>query len=476
MNAMGNLRRSGRGPGQDAAGWTPSRIRFWLFVGFLVLCALTGGASRPEEGALAVLRPGAVAFGAAFLLVPGDFDLRRVKLPLMLLTAFTVTILVQLIPLPPGMWAAMPGHAPYAEMTAAAGVADVWRPISMTPDLTWNSLVSLLPAYAALIGLAGLDRERREMLALPIICLALASAALGTLQLSSNGNRAFYLYTITHAASAVGFFANRNHEAAMLVMCFPMLRLVSGRAAETPAAARRNLWLCGVAGIFLACMLLITGSRAGMFLGLLSLAFTFVMAPIDVRSMGISPRAARIGIWAVPLAGVTLAALFLAFGRAESIQRLFLLQDLSSEGRVFNTPTSLQILRDFLPFGTGQGAFDSIFRAYEPDSALRPSYFNHAHNDLLELALTGGVLALLVLAAFLIWYARAAIKAFRPWRTPNRDALVRRAGAICIGLLLAASLVDYPLRTGMLSVLLMVAASWLAAPTGVRTKSRDKHA
>ena len=462
MNAMSDFRGGRAEQRRPKPPIAPQQIRYWIVIGFLALCALCGGASRSEEMALVVLRPASIVAAAALLLVPGRFDFTALRIPLILLCGFAASIALQIIPLPPALWASLPGHGLYAETLRTARVADTWRPLSLAPDLTWNSLLSLIPAFVALIGVAGIDSDRRQSLAGVLILIACASAMLGVAQLSGDGSKTFYLYGVTHAGSAVGFFANRNHEAALLALCFPMLRMWASASSSGPAQARRRVLLACLFGLFLIPMILVTGSRAGMFLALVALVLTWAMAPFDLRTMGLSARIVRVGIWGLPILGVAVITLFIALGRAEAVQRLLLLEHVSGEGRLAFAPTTFRMIADFFPFGTGQGAFDTVFRAYEPDAALRPTYFNHAHNDLFELAVTGGLPALLLLAGFVAWWLFASRRAFLPYRQPGKTVRAARAGSVSILLLLLASLVDYPLRTAMLTAVLVIAAAWLA--------------
>ena len=89
--------------------------------------------------------------------------------------------------------------------------------------------------------------------------------------------------------------------------------------------------------------------------------------------------------------------LWLGIGaRAESVLRLSGSGDVG-ELRVSNLPQVMETVRIYFPLGAGFGTFDPVFRILEPDSSLTRKYFNHAHNDWIELIITGGVPAVLVL-------------------------------------------------------------------------------
>jgi O-antigen ligase len=104
----------------------------------------------------------------------------------------------------------------------------------------------------------------------------------------------------------------------------------------------------------------------------------------------------------------------------------------------------MRAARDFMPLGSGVGTFRQVYALYEDHDRLDvTTYVNHAHNDYLELALETGVPGLAVLALFLLWWGRAA---WRAWRSREADPFAR-AAAVASAAILVHSLVDFPLRT-----------------------------
>src|SRR5690606_17001007 len=102
------------------------------------------------------------------------------------------------------------------------------------------------------------------------------------------------------------------------------------------------------------------------------------------------PKSVSIGL--VTASVVLLVAAIVAsatLGRAVSLERALSLdfgQDLRREA----LPTVWAMTKLYFPIGSGVGTFDPVYRIHEPDSLLSISYFNHAHNDLLEVVLDGG--------------------------------------------------------------------------------------
>ena len=180
---------------------------------------------------------------------------------------------------------------------------------------------------------------------------------------------------ITNEGSPVGVFANRNHHALLLAAAFPLLACWAALPHREPAYRRLRIWvaLCIAASLFP--LLLITGSRAGLLLGLIAaldrvgLCRRARQTPLRAAS---SPAACR-GCWSWCRSWSGAVAIVAAnpARRDEAFRRLF--ED--PDGRI-PVPNLLPILcrgwRRFLPAGSGFGSFDPIFRTYEPDARCRP--------------------------------------------------------------------------------------------------------
>ena len=445
----------------------PQRLRFALFVGLIGLCFIGGGASRDDAMSLLYLRPAAILLGAAMLLLPGPVELRAVRVPLFLFLALAAVMALQLVPLPPDLWTALPGRASFAEAMNIAGAPQPWRPVSIAPDLTLNSLASMVVPLAALLGFATLDREQRLALLPVLLAAAFLSALLGMAQMAGGESSWLRPYRITNRDSAVGLFANRNHQAALLAIAFPMLAVWA--ATSIGPLKRRGMRLVVAAGlgVFLVPTILVTGSRAGLVLGGLAAACAWLLyvneAPGAGRRFG-ARRTTLLGVAAILL--MTLLFSYAAFQRAESLQRV-LEADFQGEGRWQNLGLLTDLATAQLPLGSGFGTFDPLFRIHEPLDALSPFYLNHAHNDLLELAITGGAPGLLLLLAAMAWLTAGSVKAFRPRWPRGAEVAHARLGAVAIALLLVWSLVDYPLRTPFLATVLAIAAGWLGGSRAV---------
>lgn len=439
-------------------------VPFYMLVLLLVACAAGGGSSFPDVYSLLYVRPIAIIGFVAALLVPTPADWRPYRAPLILFALFALLMAVQLIPLPPSLWTALPGRAPYVPLAALAGIEQPWRPISLTPDLTVNSLAALIVPAAVLAAFVKLTPDQRRTTVALLIALCCFSAALGVLQFAGGKRSILYWYQRTYQGFPVGFLSNRNHQAVLLALVFPALRvwMLGERASVNTPSNRvwrqRRQWLALGLGIFTLPVILATGSRAGMMVTLLSLAATFVLFPARRdRAEDRSVPAWR--TWAmragIPAAFILLIVLTYVFGRAASIDRFLSLSAVDTDQRFLYAPIVLAIVRTSFPIGTGFGSFDPLFRQYEPDAILKNSFYNHAHNELFELAMMAGLAGLLLLGAFLLWWGSRMVAALRD-RDRNDRNRVARLGGIIVAFVLLASIFDYPLRTPLMAAVFTI--------------------
>ena len=227
-----------------------------------------------------------------------------------------------------------------------------------------------------------------------------------------------------------------------------------------------------LAGLALLPLIMITGSRAGLLLAATALVLSLVffrrktagMPGSTSRSLNDLLARARAALpIAIGLICLGLVGLTVWFGQAAAWQRLFASAP-GEDMRFLVVPTVWAMIRSYFPFGTGIGSFERVYQVHEPDSLLEPTYMNHAHNDWLELILTGGLPALaLLIVAIIAFFVRARHLHARRF---EQSGEVRLAwlGMIVIMLAAMASLGDYPLRVPSLACFFAVAVLWACCP------------
>ncbi len=430
---------------------------------YLCVVFLTGGASRGDALSLIILRPLAVLFCFAGFVQLGRAQLRPYRAIAGLGAAALALIALHLIPLPPTIWQSLPGRSIITELDAAVGQSGLWRPFTLSPAGGWNALYSMLIPAAGFVLVIQLDPISRVKVLDLVIGLGMASALLGLLQIASSSDGSFYLYSVTNKGSAVGLFANRNHQAVLLAMLLPML---AARAAIAPAVSStpaRTRWVLLGCASLLPPLLLVTGSRLGLFcggLGGIMALGTYQLCQVSApqRRTGRAPIPRSWQLFGMAGGFLVLAGVTALLARAEAIRRL-LATDLESDLRLRVWEPIWNQSFDFFPLGSGIGSFVPVYQLGESRDNLQLTYLNHAHNDWLELWLTAGLPGLVLLALALVWFLRNAITSAMQFK--RRSALpieyaLAITGICCLILMMVGSVGDYPLRTPILAVLLPV--------------------
>ncbi len=437
-----------------------------VFVGFIFL---TGGGSRSDIASLAPLRfVAAFAVGAALLFIRKS-DLSYIRVPLALLGALALIAVVQLVPLPPETWTALPGREAIAHLDVLVGL-EIWRPISLSPFKTANSLAALVVPLAALLWWA-LSRDTNKML-IGFVAWGVLGALLGLLQLFADPRSGLFFYEVTNRGSATGFFANRNHHSVYLACCVLISLYLAGRH-----HGRFSVWLqwgMAASAILMALAIIANISRAGLialFLVVAMSAVAFIIKRIGpgAENYGRSRLSLYSGVIVLGALAALILVLFAFTGRSPALSRLLASSDLA-DTRDILLPYLLKMVAQFQPLGTGMGAFEYAFRMQEPYELLGPKYINHAHNDWLQFVIEGGVGAVVVVLV-------SAVFAFVQIARMARGTVVGRvpeATWLGLGLLVVlgtASIVDYPLRVPSIMVLAIIALAMFACPV-LRAESR----
>ena len=429
---------------------TGGHYHLLLATAFLLVLGALGGASRADEIQQSFVRLAAI-FVIAAALWPLDFAaFQDARAPAIGLALIYLLLLVQLIPVPPDLWARMAGHGLYAtiaQRTQSVG----WRPWTVSPDLTLNALGALVPATAIGLLTLALDFRGRLVLARVIVGIACGSALLGILQFAAGGD-SLHLFRTTSENSAVGLFANRNHQAVLMSCALPILAALASIRLRQQGSSGRVLGLSLAGGALLLMAAAATGSRMG-----LLLAFIGMAAEVAIYLVTVPTRSEGRSRFLLAGAGVALAAavpISLLLARSGAAERLA--SDPVDQTRLAALGPMLQAARAFMPFGAGFGTFDAVYRRFEPDALLSTIYLNQAHNEPMQLAIEGGVPALVLLALFIIWWLRASVRVVSRTGSASRRALGMAMAATTL-ILMLSSLVDYPLRTPLLSGLFAIA-------------------
>src|SRR6476660_57813 len=141
---------------------------------------------------------------------------KQMRLALWFCFAIAVLPLLQLIPLPPWLWTTLPNRQPSVEAFEIIGSAVPWMPISVSPKGTWLSALSLIPPLAVFLSTLLLSYSERRWLTHVLLAIGVLSVLIGLIQVAQGEDSPFRFFEFSNRTEAVGFFANRNHFAALI--------------------------------------------------------------------------------------------------------------------------------------------------------------------------------------------------------------------------------------------------------------------
>jgi len=424
---------------------------FFIATSFLLIAALLLGGGRGGLGDVLV-QGTALGVLCAHGFLPGTTPAVRRWWRFVAGLAIALPLLHWLVlPLLPG---AGPLRDQLGEELAAARIAP-GAAAGLHPLAAERALWSLLPALAMCAAALRLGYRQQRQLTGLLLALAVLSLLLGLAQLADGQQSLLRFHSPTSTEDAVGFFANRNHLAALLVASLPL-------AVGCAALAWRRRRNVGPRGAFIAAGLIaialilllgvaVTRSRAGILLG--AAAMLSCLPALWQGGMRRGSRPLRLILGA----GFALVLSFALFGLLQRMD-----SDPLDDGRWTYARVVAAAAEATAPWGSGLGSFGEVYPQYEAETGNGPDYavVNHAHNDVLELWLEARW-TFLVLA--LMFVAMMAWLGWRLWRPPGQAGGAAWTNArlawISASLLMLHSCVDYPLRTtSMLAVFGMLVA------------------
>ena len=430
---------------------------------FLAAALALGGGGSPNplpEMILEILAAVTVVLWTLGLLRSPSF--KRVPLSAWVIAIIIAAIpILQLIPLPPFIWQALPGRKIEYDALALIGEQSNWRTWSLAPARTLSSVLSLGPPLLLLTMTSALDEKGRLAVIRSVALMAVATLIFGALQHSASDGSPIDLYGVGGKILS-GFQANNNATADLMLIALmsgPLLVRTSVTEHLIPDKAAVVLTISAVYMVICAVAVVLTSSRAGIaLLPIPILASLWILR----RWIRFTPRVVLTGLLAMLIAGPICVVLARANPLLASVIARF---DFANELRPQLWRDGLFVAQTYFPFGVGMGDFVPALVADERLQSVQQTMPNRAHNELIELIAETGVFGLMALSATLFLLIR---EVFRKVRSASRESI----GIVCFAstaliVLSVHSMVDYPLRSLSLASLAAACAGLLLA------RSRD---
>jgi O-antigen ligase len=312
------------------------------------------------------------------------------------LVAYLALAALQLVPLSPQLRLALSPAARIVDLrlrldAPADPMADSPHPLTVsaagTMQSVWLAVAIVLTFWCAraLFARGGIRAGART-----IAAFSLLLAVFGIAQHATAPHTLYWMRAFKNA-EPFGPFLNRSDFAMWFVMALPLTagyllaRLHSrqrrgGDLFTTDTFDDTAMFLTIAMGL-MAAALMVALSRSGI-IGAIASALALWM--LSERRMH---RAGRMWL----LGGIgAIAIIALAFANTSAVAtRIQDTVNRGSGGRLAIWRATMPIIRDFWFTGTGAGAYERAMMVYQP--APHETYFNHAHNEYLQLATEGGL-------------------------------------------------------------------------------------
>ena len=407
---------------------------------------------------------------------------RRARWALLAGALWLLLVGLQFVALPAG-WVEVLSPRAYEAHALAAGALGhalaATLTLSVEPHATrdfWFKTV----AYGCMFCLTLLvvdSRRRLELLLKTLVVCGTLQALYASVMVLSGLEYGFFIRKFIGQGNATGTFVNRNHLAGYLNLCLAagiglMISKLGGEAVHTwrqrvRSIARLLLGEKTRLRIYLVVMvigLVLTRSRMG---NAAFFAGTLITGGIGLLLMRNAPRSTMLFLASIVALDLLIVGTWFGVDQvAKRIQQTEVTTNvdnlLPTEDRDEVDRLALNYAKDYLLTGSGGGTFYVVFPAYSNRGIT--GFFDHAHNDYLQLLTETGVpgLALCVLIVLM-----AAVQALTTLRRRS-DPLMRGTAfgvALAICWLAIHSTVDFNMQipANALTMTVMLALAWVAA-------------
>jgi O-antigen ligase len=418
-----------------------------------------GGSSWSDEPHLILLRPLALVVAAIGLWSLKLEHIRQFWAVWLIFGLATLLTASHLVPLPYDVWSNLPGRQVIVDIDKAVGLGQISRPLSMSPETTLNALLSLSVPFGVLVLASQFDGLRQRRALGVVLLLSFTSAVVGLLQATGAD---FVLYSRQAMQDVAGLFVNRNHQAALLGFIFPMAAVAVSAGVAMGLPRKIEAFAGASMCLVVVPLVLITGSRTGLLVAGTSLVLIFAFGLLPLARVAIKPWVRYSAAFA------SVGALVWATVWASRDVAFMRLEDQTEDLRWPVWQSIVDMLPHYLPWGAGVGSYVEAYQVLEPDNLLRPTFSNHAHNEVLEILFTAGIPGAALLLLVLVFLG---VTAWRGLRASGDAALFKRLGILVIILLAIASISDYPVRAPILSAVFVLATIWASASQSLFHKS-----
>jgi O-antigen ligase len=415
----------------------------------LVWLPIPLGSNRPWAWLILELASFSLVLGCVVLKWRNEcFGLAKYKIPISLWVMFLLICALQILPLP---FELLEFFSPNRLGENIVTSSMSWHYLSTDLGQSQISFIKSLAYFCVFLSCLMLvnDEKRIRHLLLVLLLSGTIQAIYGALEVLS-GTGFSMVFDFPISVSATGSFVYKNHFANFLMLCLSAgvglmitdMQVIQGKKwndwriffINTLLSHKTLIRLC-LAIMVIA--LVMSRSRMG------NVAFFSALLTVSMFALLLDRK--KFKSLSILILSMLIIDLFIVskwFGLEEVQQRL-VATSLSQEKRDEVVLDSLPIFNNYPMLGVGAGSFYSAFPGYKNSNIN--SFYDHAHNDYLQILIEYGLLAFVCLGLLVLWSFIKAITALKK----NVSQISKGTGFACLmaylGMLIHMS-VDFPLQ------------------------------
>lgn len=373
----------------------------------------------------------------------------KYKTSIFIWLAFLFICLLQILPLPTSLIELISPNRLSDHLTLASPMP--WYYLSTDLGQSQISFIKSLGYFCVFLScLMLIDNEKHiRRLLLVLLLSGTFQAIYGVLEvLSGSGFSLVFDFPIN--GPATGSFVYKNHFANFLLLCLSAGIGLMVIDIEINKSQQPRDWRISLISTLLTSKTLVRLCLAIMVIALVmsrsrmgNVAFFSAMIAVSVFTLLLDRKKSKgLGILIVSMLIIDLFIVSQWFG-LDKVQQRLAATSLSQEKRDEVVLDSLPIVKNHPIVGTGAGSYYSVFPGYK--KSIINSFYDHAHNDYLQMLIEYGVLGFAFLGLLVLFSFIKAMTALKKNASPISKGTAFACLLAFLGMLIHIS-VDFPLQ------------------------------
>jgi putative inorganic carbon (HCO3(-)) transporter len=375
--------------------------------------------------------------------------LAKYKTSILIWLAFLFICLLQILPLPASLIELISPNRLSNHLNLASPMP--WYYLSTDLGQSQISFIKSLGYFCVFLScLVLIDNEKHiRRLLLVLLLSGTFQAIYGVLEvLSGSGFSLVFDFPIN--GPATGSFVYKNHFANFLLLCLSAGIGLMVIDIEINKSQQSRDWRISLISTLLSSKTLVRLCLAIMVIALVmsrsrmgNVAFFSAIIGVSVFTLLLDRKKSKgLGILIVSMLIIDLFIVSQWFG-LDKVQQRLAATSLSQEKRDEVVLDSLPIVKNHPIIGTGAGSYYSVFPGYK--KSIINSFYDHAHNDYLQMLIEYGVLGFVFLGLLVLFSFIKAITALKKNASPISKGTAFACLLAFLGMLIHIS-VDFPLQ------------------------------